>query len=161
MGTRWCFPGLLKSSCHSLSKRRQDLPMAKAAALTWIGWHFVCLGFLAGMGSEAEVGSFSSKGPQVLRFPGVPEVEARFGCCPTHCLLSPNTPPSSMLLSRPKSLGSYLQMPRAMGAKAISLRGHLGAAYRSKDSPLKPELMVFWAQASCFSCPTSFRTDRF
>lgn len=51
-------------------------------------------------------------------------------------------------------------MLRAMDARAISLTGHLEAAY-SKNSPLKPELMAFWAHASCFSCPTSFRMDRF
>lgn len=44
------------------------------------------LGFLAGGGHAAEGRPSSSKGPQALSFP---EVEARFGCCPAHCLLSP------------------------------------------------------------------------
>lgn len=52
-------------------------------------------------------------------------------------------------------------MPRDLGKRATTLRGPLGAAHRGKDSPLKPELMVFWAQVSWFSCPTCFRTDRF
>ena len=52
-------------------------------------------------------------------------------------------------------------MPGALGVRAISLRGHQGAAHRSGDSPLKPEVMACWAQVSWFSCPTCFRTDRF
>lgn len=52
-------------------------------------------------------------------------------------------------------------MPGTPGVRAVSLRGHQGAAHRSRDSPLKPEVMACWAQVSWFSCPTCFRTDRF
>lgn len=46
--------------------------------------------------------------------------------------------------------------------RATALRGHLGAQLAGvKNSPLKPEVMAFWAQASWFSCPTCFRRDRF
>lgn len=99
LGTR-CFPGLLKSSCHS--QGGQDLPLAKAAAPTLAGWRSAGLGFLAGVGSEAEVGPPSSRGPPVLRFP---EVQARFG-------LSALPPTLIHATGKTKEPGKPLQMLR-------------------------------------------------
>lgn len=128
----------------------KGLPLAQAAALTLTGWHSAGLGFLAGVEREAEVGPSNSKGPQVLSFP---EVEARFGCRPAHCLLSPAPHPHPCHC---QDQGAWKAVSDAQD------HGHEGCfSARSKDSPLKPELMAFWAQASWFSCPTCFRIDRF
>lgn len=58
------------------------------------------------------------------------------------------------------SLGSWFRFSE-LCVRVRPLRGHIGAAHKSEDSPLKPEVIAFWAQGIWFSCPTCFRTDRF
>lgn len=93
-----------------------------------------------------------------MRLPEVPGVWVRSGCCPTRCPLSPAHPCHHSQGQRAWEVSADAQGPRCEGC--FSERS-LGAAHKSRDSPLKPEVMACWAQVSWFSCPTCFRTDRF
>lgn len=109
------------------------------------------LRFPGGAGSAAEAGPPSSQGLSSE----APRAAGQVPALP---------PPSSMPWSRPRSPESCFGYSGhgQEGKRAISLRGHLGAQPAGvKNSPVKPEVMAFWAQASWFSCPTCFRTDRF
>lgn len=132
-------------------RRGCDTPLAKAAALTPMGYCFAGLGFLAGLVKQ----NLGHSAPKGLRYevPELPEVGVRSGCCPANASLALRLPhPCPILLYvtvKTKEPGRLLQTPRA-----ISLRGHRGAAHRSEDSPLKPGAMTRWAQVSWFSFPT-------
>lgn len=119
---------------------------------------------MTGVLSEIEVGpSTNSVGPQAPRS-GVHRVLV------LKAILEhlPSPPPSCPQSSHPShrqdqsSLGSWFQMPAATYVCEDHFsEKSLWTAGNSKDSPLKPEVITFWAQGNCFSCPTCFRTDRF
>lgn len=93
-----------------------------------------------------------------VRLPEVPGVRVRFGCCPTCCPLGPAHPCHHGQGQRAWEVAADARGP---GCEGHFSERSLGAAHRSRDSPLKPEVMACWAQVSWFSCPTCFRTDRF
>lgn len=83
--------------------------------------HVAGLHLLAGAGSEAERGPPAPRGcgSQWLRFPEVPEMEARSGYHPALLPPQPRTPPLSHAIVKGKEPGRLCQMPRALGTGVI------------------------------------------